>query len=151
MTISREARLMTGITLLTVPTIMYGGAILLGVLTGGMAGIAPRALALDQTQWALYRAGHAHAGVWVILSLVIQVLLDSATLSSRVKWLARIAAPLAAVFVSGGFFGLAYRPGFRWLLYAGAACLLLVLVLTGVGLLRRPTAGAQPRTSGLRP
>ena len=30
------------------------------------------------TQWALFRVGHAHAGVWVVLSLVIQVLLDAA-------------------------------------------------------------------------
>jgi hypothetical protein len=33
MTLSREARLVAGVTLLTVPTIMYGGATLLGTLT----------------------------------------------------------------------------------------------------------------------
>jgi hypothetical protein len=76
--------------------------------------------------------------VWVVLSLVIQVLLDSATLSANLKWLARIAAPLAAVAVSGGFFGLAYNSSFSWLLYFGAACLVLVVLLTGIGLLRRP-------------
>ena len=84
MTLSREARLVAGVTLLTVPTIMYGGATLLGILTKGTAGISPGNLALDQTQRALFRAGHAHAGVWVVLSLVIQVLLDSAALSSNV-------------------------------------------------------------------
>src|SRR3977135_3993125 len=106
MTLSREARLVAGVTLLTVPTIMYGGATLLGTLTKGAAGISPGNLALDQTQWALFRAGHAHAGVWVVLSLVIQVLLDSAALSRKLKWLARVAAPLAAGAPLGGcFFG----------------------------------------------
>jgi hypothetical protein len=52
------------------------------------------------------------AGVWIVLSLVIQVLLDSAALASKLKWLARMAAPLAAVAISGGFFGLAYNSSF---------------------------------------
>ena len=143
MTLSREARLVAGVTLLTVPTIMYGGATLLGTLTRGAAGISPGNLALDQTQWALFRAGHAHAGVWVVLSLVIQVLLDSAVLSPKLKWLARVAAPLAAVAISGGFFGLAYNSNFKWLLYFGAACLVVAVLLTGAGLLRRPNVTAQ--------
>ena len=143
MTLSREARIVAGVTLLTVPTIMYGGATLLGTLTKGAAGISPGNLALDQTQWALFRAGHAHAGVWLVLSLVIQVLLDSAALSVKLKWLARVAAPLAAVAISGGFFGLAYNSSFKWLLYFGAACLVVVVLLTGAGLLRRPNVTAQ--------
>jgi hypothetical protein len=51
-------------------------------------------------------------------------------------WVARISAPIAAVTVSGGFFGVAFFPGFRWLLYFGGLSLLVALVLTGVGLLR---------------
>ena len=141
MSLSREARLVAGWTLLAVPTILYGGLTLLGVLTRGTAGLAPPGLELDETQWALFRAGHAHAGVWVIFSLVLQVLLDGATLSPAWRWLARISAPLAAIAVSGGFFGLAFRPGFRWLVYAGGACLALAVVTTGVGLLRRSRAG----------
>ena len=57
--LSREAKLVCGITLLAVPTIMYGGITLLGILTRGIAGSSPGALALDDTQWALWRAGHA--------------------------------------------------------------------------------------------
>jgi hypothetical protein len=57
MQLSREARLVAGVTLLTVPTIMYGGLTLLGVLTKATAGLAPGGLALDDTQWALFRAG----------------------------------------------------------------------------------------------
>jgi hypothetical protein len=29
-------------------------------------GLAPGGLQLSDTQWALFRAGHAHAGVWII-------------------------------------------------------------------------------------
>lgn len=144
MNLSREARLVAGVTLLAVPTIMYGGVTLLGILTKGVAGISAGNLVLDQTQWALFRAGHAHAGVWVVLSLVVQVLLDSAVLTLKLKWLARIAAPVAAVAISGGFFGLAYSSDFSWLLYFGAACLIVVVLLTGVGLLRRPNPTAEP-------
>jgi hypothetical protein len=136
MNLSREGRLVSGITLLVVPTIMYGGIALLGLLTRGVAGLAPGGLALDDTQWALWRAGHAHAGVWVILSLVMQVLIDSTRLSTTLMWSARISAPAAAVAVSGGFFGVAFFPELRWLLYFGGLSLLVALLLTGVGLLR---------------
>lgn len=138
--LSREARLVSGLTLLTVPTIMYGGLTLLGLVTGGTAGLGPTGIELDEAQRALWRAGHAHAGVWVILSLVLQVLLDAARLSTAFRWTARLCAPLAAVAVSGGFFGLAFMPGFRWLLYLGGVLLVVALVLTGVGLLRRVPA-----------
>lgn len=136
MRLSREAKLVSGITLLAALTTMYGGITLLGVLTQGIAGLAPGQLALNETQWALWRAGHAHAGVWVILSLVMQVLIDATRLSTPMMWLARISAPVAAVTVSGGFFGVAFFPGFRWLLYFGGLSLFIALVLTGVGLLR---------------
>lgn len=136
MKLSREAKLVSGIILLIVPTIMYGGITLLGILTGGSAGMTAGDLSLNETQWALWRAGHAHAGVWVILSLVMQVLIDSTRLSKLAMWVARLSAPFAAVAVSVGFFGLAFIPVFRWPLYFGALCLIVSLLLTGVGLLR---------------
>ena len=142
MILSREARLMSGISLIAVPTVMYGGVTLLGVLTGGEAGIAPGNVALDETQWALWRAGHAHAGVWLVVSLLVQIFLDSARLSPSLVWVARISAPAAAVVGSGGFFGLAFDPAFRWLLYLGALLLATAVVLTGVGLLRGRDAPA---------
>jgi hypothetical protein len=132
MKLSRAAKLVSGVTLLAVPSVMYGGMALLGILTQGIAGSDPGELVLDETQWPL----HAHAGVWVILSLVMQVLIDSTRLSTSMMWLARISAPVAAVAVSGGFFGVAFIPEFRWLLYFGGLSLFVALVLTGVGLLR---------------
>ena len=142
MQLSREARVVAGITLFAVPTIVYGGTRLVGILTKGTAGLAPGGLVLDDTQWALFRAGHAHAGVWVIFALVLQVLLDSARLPATLTWLARISAPVAAVAISGGFFGLAFLPAFRWLLYFGAASLVVAVILAGIGLVRRPSGHA---------
>jgi hypothetical protein len=136
MRLSREAKLVSGVILLSVPTIMYGGITLLGILTQRAAGLAPGQLTLDETQWALWRAGHAHAGVWVLLSLVMQVLIDSMRLSTLMMWLARLSAPVATVTVSGGFFGVAFFPQFRWLLYFGGLSLFVAVLLTGVGLLR---------------
>ena len=125
-----------------VPTIVYDGITLLGILTKATAGLAPVRLALDDTQWALFRMGHAHAGVWVIFSLVLLVLLDTATLPAKLTWLARISAPVAAVAIAGGFFGLAFLPALRWFLYVGAASLVVAVVLAGFGLVRRPRGDA---------
>src|SRR5215471_6704666 len=97
MSLSRDARVMSGITILIVPTIMYGGWTLLGILTQGNVGSGAGNLRLDPTQWALWRAGHAHAGVWTILSVLMQILLDSTRLSIALTWLARICAPASAV------------------------------------------------------
>ena len=126
---------------------MYGGITLLGIVTGGIAGSAPGGISLDETQMSLWRAGHAHAGVWVILALLLQILIDAARLSKVAMWIARIAAPSAAVLVSAGFFGLAFLPGFRWLLYFGALCLLVSLVITGIGLLRNLNTKHPPASS----
>ena len=61
------------------------------------------------------------------------------SLPAGLKWLARISAPVAAVGIAGGFFGIAFAHAFRWLLYFGAASLAVAVVLTGIGLVRRPS------------
>jgi hypothetical protein len=136
MELSRDAKVFAGIILLAVPTVQYGGLAILGMLTHGVAGTGGAEAGLNAEQLALFRAGHAHAGVWLILSLVIQVLLDVARLPSSTKWLARIAAPVGTLALSGGFFGLAFKGEFRFLLYFGALAMFCSLILTGVGLLR---------------
>jgi len=139
MNLSRPARLMSGITLLTVPTIVYGGLTVLSVVTAGVHGLSSSGgLELTPLQTTLFRAGHAHAGALVILSLVLQILLDFTELPSGARWLARVSAPLAAILLSGGFFGIAFRPALGALLWAGAACLVVSVVVTGIGLVRLP-------------
>src|SRR5215470_2126412 len=142
MWLSRDARLVSAATLLVVPTIMYGGWTLLGILTRGTVSPSPD-VHLDDTQWALWRAGHAHAGMWTILSLLLQIFLDSARLSAAAKWIARICAPLAAVFLSAGFFGVSISASFRWLIYLGVLSMLTALLLTALGLMRGLRRDAQ--------
>jgi hypothetical protein len=72
---TREARLMSGIILITVPTIQYGGYFLLTSLMNKGSGYMENPLRQN-----FFRAGHAHAGVIVILSLVCQRLADGAVL-----------------------------------------------------------------------
>jgi hypothetical protein len=124
-----------GLERLTVPTIVYGGLTVLGIVSGGRFGMGVgRPLSPEQTSF--FRAGHAHAGVLVILSLVVQLMLDHAALAPELTWTLRIGAPLAAILVSGGFFGIAFFPRFRLLLYTGAALVSLVTLTTGIGLVR---------------
>ncbi len=132
---SMPTRLMLGIILLTVPTVIYGGLTVLGIVTSGGAGLRLR-LPLTPLQQTMFRAMHAHAGVLVLLSLILQVAIDHAALPPALAWTARVAAPAAAIVVPGGFAGLAFSRSLRTLLYAGAALLVYATVATGVGLLR---------------
>jgi hypothetical protein len=125
--------MMLGLTLIVVPTIIYGGLTVLGVVSGGRFG-APAPQTLTAAQQGYYRAGHAHAGVLMILSLILQMLVDEAQLGN-LEWSVRIAAPAAAILVSGGFFGIAHLPALRGMLYLGALLLAYATVAVGIGLL----------------
>src|SRR3977135_2288591 len=96
---TREARMMSGIIPITVPTIQYGGYFLLTSLMTKGSGYMDNPLRQN-----FFRAGHAHAGVFVILSLVCQVWADAAALPAGLVWIARIAVPLAAILIPAGFF-----------------------------------------------
>ena len=132
---TREARLLSGIILITVPTIQYGGYFLLISLVDKNSGYMENPLRQN-----FFRAGHAHAGVIVILSLVCQVLADSAVLPSALVWLVRIGVPLAAILISAGFFfsmlpPAASRPtGAISLIYFGAVILAASVITLGIGL-----------------
>src|ERR1700685_4115602 len=121
---TREARLMSGITLITVPTIQYGGVFLLTSLMNKGSGYMENPLRQN-----FFRAGHAHAGVIVILSLVCQLLADAALLPPSIIWLVRIGVPLAAILIPLGFFLSLMSPtatqpnGMVSLIYAGAIVL----------------------------
>jgi len=134
---TREARLMSGIILITVPTIQYGGYFLLQSLMDKSSGYMENPLRQN-----FFRAGHAHAGVFVILSLVCQILADSAVLPDALLWLARIAVPLAAILIPMGFFFSVLSPQANEagpavnLIYLGALSLASGVLTLGIGLLR---------------
>ncbi len=131
-----ETKLMCGIILLTVPTIQYGGFFLLQLRSGKYSG-----LALTEFQKGMFRAGHAHAGVLVLLALIAEILIPGTNFSGGISWFLRICFPLAAILVSGGFFAAAAGKGVTRptkairLLYLGALVLVMALVLLGIGLL----------------
>lgn len=136
---TREARLMCGIILITVPTIQYGGYFLLTSLMNKSSGYMENPLRQN-----FFRAGHAHAGVIVILSLICQVLADAAVLPMPLVWFVRIGVPLAAILISAGFFFSMLSPTATQagravsLIYSGALILAVAVVALGIGLLRSP-------------
>jgi hypothetical protein len=103
-----------------------------------------RADARDETFAAtdqFLRAGHAHAGVLVILSLICQIFVEYAALGPGFAWLVGIGVPLAAVLIPLGFFlSVTFTPDrpneWIWSLYAGALVLAISVVVLGVGLIR---------------
>ena len=133
---SRAARVMCGLAMILVPTIVYGGLTLLGVISQGKYG-APAPTGLSPEQQSFYRAGHAHAGVLTILGVVLQILLDQSALPPLLMWSARAGALFAPLLVAGGFFGVAHVPALRSLLYLGAATVIGTTLTVGIGLLRR--------------
>jgi hypothetical protein len=131
-----ESKLMCGIILITIPSIEYGGYFLLRVLSGRFTKIE-----FNGFQKAMFRAGHAHAGVIVILSLVCQLLADHVALPLGVVWFVRGAIPTSALLISGGFFFSSMAPNATRpnklvsLIYIGALLLAAGLITLGVGLL----------------
>ena len=134
---TREARLMSGVILITIPTIQYGGYFLLTSLMSKSSGYIENPLRQN-----FFRAGHAHAGVIVILSLVCQILADSAVLPSPLVWVVRIGVPLSAILISAGFFFSMLPPaaakpsGAVGLIYVGAVILAIAVMALGIGLIR---------------
>lgn len=134
---SRESRMLAGILLVVLPTVMFGGVSLLGFLTRGEAGYVDNPLRQD-----LFRAGHAHAGVYLILSLVMLRYVDEAVLSSSWKWLARLGAPIAAILIPAAFFLSVVSPTAREpnallnIAYIGGLFLAAAVLTLGVGLIR---------------
>jgi len=100
-------------------------------------------LQLTDFQKSMFRAGHAHAGVLVILALVAQLFADHASLSNRWKWFARLSFPISAITISLGFFAAAIGrqitepTGLIFILYVGIAILTFGLLTLGIGLIRQ--------------
>ena len=136
---SRESRYLAGALLIILPTVMYGSVSILTLLVNNPAYMQ------NPLRQDLWRAGHAHAGVLLVLSLVALRYVDEAVLSPRLKWFVRLAIPSAAILLPSAFFLSVVRTdatapnGLISLAYVGALVLAAGVVLLGVGLLRRPS------------
>lgn len=135
---SPETRRVAGILLAVFPTVVFGGVSLLSLLVFDES---YRANPLRQDLW---RAGHAHAGVLLILSLVALRYLDEAVLSPGVKAFVRMGIPATAILLPLAFFLSVLRPDAAepgpivYLAYVGAVLLVAALATLGVGLIRKP-------------
>lgn len=131
--LSQSGRTLAGILLLALVTIETGGIYLTRVAQG--------AVPLTDFQKNFARAGHAHAGVLVILSLVIQPYVDISGLTGFTETLARNAVPLAAILMPAGFFFSSMGQGrekpnqLMWLVWIGAVSLAVGVTTLGLGLL----------------
>ena len=131
--VSESTLFTAGVLFLTVVAVESGGLYMLALVR--------RRVAATPFQITFARAGHAHAGVLVILSLIAQLYVDAAGLTGLVGAVARNGIPLAAILMPAGFFFSSMgrdrtEPNAAiWLVYAGAASLAAGAVALGVGLL----------------
>ncbi len=134
---SPQSRLVAGILLILVPTVEIGGASILSLL------ISEPSYSQNDLRQDLWRAGHAHAGVWLVLSLVALRYVDEATLPEGMKWLVRLAFPAAALLMPLAFFLSVLSPeatepnAMIYLAYVAGIVLAVGLLVLGVGLIRR--------------
>lgn len=135
---SRESRLLAAFLLIVYPSVILGGVSLLSLL------VFTEQFQANPLRHDLWRAGHAHAGVFLALSLILLRYVDDAELSQGWKWFARLAAPTAAILLPVAFFLSVLSPdatepnGLIYLAYVGAVVLAAGLVTLGVGLARKP-------------
>ena len=126
-----------GVLLIVFPTVVFGGASLLWHWITRQTAYYDHPL-----RRSLWRAGHAHAGVLLILSLVAILLVDQADLTHGWKQVVRSAFPAAALLLPIAYFLSIARPDAQRpnrlvnLAYLGGVSLTLGMITLGVGLLR---------------
>jgi hypothetical protein len=122
---SEPVKVLTFIVLLSLPTVMYGGYSLLRLLKAGK---------LNEFQRTYFRAGHAHAGVLLVMTLVVLTVMDRIDLATGSKWVIGALLGVGVIAQSGGMFlHMAIgRPG-RWspgnTVTVGGAVLLAVALI----------------------
>jgi hypothetical protein len=135
---SPESKKTAGILLIVLPTVLYGGTALLSLIIDSSSGYFENPLRQD-----LFRAGHAHAGVLLVLSLVVLRYVDEAALTKSLKSFVRNAIPASAILLPAAFFfsvlkGDATEPNaIIYLAYPGAVLLAAGLLILGIGLLKK--------------
>jgi hypothetical protein len=122
----------SGVVLLTVIAVAWGGTFLVRVSTG--------AHPVNELQRSYFRAGHAHAGVLIILGLVVRLLLAHPAVPAWAHALAD-GTLVAAILMPAGFFLSVVgrdpeRPNaLRALIWLGGVSLVIGLGAAGVGLI----------------
>lgn len=131
--LSEASRQLAGILFLALVTVETGGLYLLKVARE-RAHVTP-----FQAKFA--RAGHAHAGVLLVLALVCQPFVDATELTGSAGWMARSGVAAAALLMPAGFFfssmGLGRTEPNRLiaLVFGGATLLAISLATLGIGLM----------------
>jgi hypothetical protein len=131
--LSEATRQTAAILLFALVTVETGGMYLVRLVRGE----APA----TPFQLSFARAGHAHAGVLLILSLVGLLYADAAGLDGTLGTVARSGIPVAALLMSAGFFLSSLGAGreepnrFILLVFVAAASLAAGLIALGIGLL----------------
>ena len=131
-------QVVAGVVLLTVVSVAYGGTFLLRVVRGGVPA--------NRLQASFFRAGHAHAGVLIILGLLVMLMVQSSPVAQPWSGLS-YGVLFAAILMPAGFFLSVIgrdpqRPnGLLALLWAGAVVLAVGLLAAGVGLIAAGAGG----------
>jgi drug/metabolite transporter superfamily protein YnfA len=133
LSLSNDSRTTAGILLLTIVAVEFGGLTMLRIVRGHQPA--------TEFQKSFARAGHAHAGVFVVFALVAQMLADAAELTGAANFLARNGIWVAAVLFPAGFFlssagrGATQPNRLVVLVYTGALALTAGVLALGIGLL----------------
>ena len=132
---SEESIRTAGILLITVPTIAFGGARLLRAIWSREEGYLD-----NPVRQNLWRAGHAHAGVLVILALLGLLYVDQAGLSEGLAWVVRLLLVIPPILMPLGFFLSTASPrsekpnGLIYLAPLGGVLLSAGALVLGIGL-----------------
>jgi hypothetical protein len=134
--ISAASRTTAAVLILSIVVVETGGLYLLSIHRGQV----------ERTpfQLAFARAGHAHAGVLVTLSLIVQLFADATTLTEPWSLVARSGIPAAAILMPLGFFAASSGAGrtspsrLVAIVYLGAVFLALGALALGIGFLAAP-------------
>lgn len=127
---SDPIKLFTVIALISIPTVMFGGYSLLRLNA---------AKRLDGFRRAYFKAGHAHAGVLLVMSLATLDILARSGLNSPMRWTICLLLLIGVLAQSGGMFvHMAIGQAGRWsagnsLTTVGGALLAAALLLTAYG------------------
>jgi hypothetical protein len=132
MDLSSHARVIIGIMLITLPGVEYGGYTILRRLKS-------QGVYSEWKQGPYFRAGHAHAGVFLIIGMLAQILIDGVHYADPLAYALRVGFMLPPILVPIGYFAGAPgetggpKPILR-LVYIGALSLGISAVVLGVGL-----------------